>query len=243
MDLNSQVSVPHSDSTKWIGDGGAEARAQSLATINAIADTVYRYLDLPVLAEKAVDVMLKYIPVMSVALFDLEESGEWLHLLAWRGFTPETLQVGSRLPVGGSLTGLTISQKDVLATYDLAHNDQIEPRVKQALLAQGLTGCISVPLLVQGQAIGAANLIFQETHRLTILERETLLAIGKTIGLAMRNAQHVNRIEEEIRERRRVEAELLRYREHLEELVTARTDDLEDANAQLVALIAERAAN
>src|SRR5258708_17776306 len=147
MDLNSQVSVPHSDPTKWIGDGSAEAKAQSLATINAIADTVYRYLDLRILAEKAVDVMLEYIPVMSVALFDLEDSGEWLHLLAWRGFSAETLQVGSRLPVHGSLTGLTISQKDVLATYDLAHNDQLEPRVKQALLAQRLTGCISVPLL------------------------------------------------------------------------------------------------
>src|SRR5258708_24294317 len=243
MNPNNQVNEVKSDATNWIGDGGAEARALSLATINAIADTVYRYLDLSVLAEKAVDVMLKYIPVMSVALFDLEESGEWLHLLAWRGFTAETLQVGSRLPVGGSLTGLTILQKDVIATYDLAHNDQIEPRVQQALLAQGLTGCISVPLLVQGQAIGAANLIFRETHHLTPLERETLLAIGKTIGLAMSNAQHVNRIETEIRERRQVEAELRRYREHLEELVAARTADLEDANDQLVTLIAEREAN
>lgn len=243
MKSETELSKINSDQTKWIGDDSAEARAQSLATVNAIADTVYRYLDLHILVEKAVDVMLQYIPVMSVALFDLEESGQWFNLLAWRGFTAETLQVGSRLPVNGSLTGLTISQKDVIATYDLAHNDQLEPRVKQALLAQGLTGCISVPLLFQEQAIGAANLIFRETHHLTPLERETLLAIGKTIGLAMSNARHVNRIESEIRERRQVEAELRRYREHLEELVAARTADLEDANDQLVTLIAERAAN
>jgi len=91
----------------------------------------------------------------------------WLYLVAWRGFTPETLKVGSRLPVGGSLTGLTVSRRDIVTTYDLAHNDQLEPRVKQALLAQGLTGCISVPFLFQEQTIGASNLIFQETHRLT----------------------------------------------------------------------------
>src|SRR6266436_8493243 len=53
----------------------------------------------------------------------------WLYLVAWRGFTPETLKVGSRLPVGGSLTGLTVSRRDIVTTYDLAHNDQLEPRV------------------------------------------------------------------------------------------------------------------
>jgi signal transduction histidine kinase len=231
---------PFGTTAAWIHDNGPEARAQSLATINAIADTVYRYLDIHALVEKAVDVMIEYIPVTSVALLSLDDSGEWLDLVAWRGFSAETLQVGSRLPISGSLTGLTISQEDIVATYDLASNDQLEPRVKQALVAQGLTGCISVPLLFQAHAIGAANLIFDETHRLTPLERETLLAIGKTIGLAMANAQHVNRIENEIRERRRIEAELWDHQEHLEELVAARTADLEDANAQLLELIAER---
>jgi signal transduction histidine kinase len=243
MTLKTQLTDPYSDTKTWIDDGDPDAKAQSLATINAIADTVYRYLDFHTLVEKAVDVILEYIPVTSVALFRLEEAGQWLDLVAWRGFTTETLEVGSRLPVSGSLTGLTISQMDIIPIYDLAQNNQLEPRVKQALLAQGLTGCISIPLLFQERAIGAANLIFQETHRLTVLERETLLAIGKTIGLAMVNAQHVNRIETEVRERRRAEAELQRYREHLEELVEARTAELEDANAQLVELIAERTAN
>jgi len=216
-------------STAWMSSDGPEARAQSLATINAIADTVYRFLDPRALVENAVDVIIQYIPVTSVALLLLDVAGESLDLVAWRGFTAETLQVGSRLPVDGSLTGLTVTAGDIITNYDIAHSNALEPRVKQALLAQGLTGCISVPLLFQGRALGAANLIFQETHHLTLLERETLMAIGKTIGLALANAQHVARIESEIQERRRVEAELLRYREHLEELVAARTAALEIA--------------
>src|SRR3954469_6348322 len=126
----------------WMPDEGLEAKAQSLATINAIADTVYRFLDFQTLVEKAVDVMVEYIPVTSVALFTLDAAGEWLDLVAWRGFTAETLQVGSRLPVKGSLTGLTITQQDIITNYDIASSDALEPRVKQALLAQGLTGCI-----------------------------------------------------------------------------------------------------
>jgi signal transduction histidine kinase len=214
-------------------DDSPESRAQSLATINAIADTVYRYRDPNALVEKAVDVIIQYIPVTSVALLLLAPGGESLDLVAWRGFTSETLQVGSRLPIHGSLTGLTVTHCEIITDYDIAHSEALEPRVQRALLAQGLTGCISVPLLFQEHAIGAANLIFHESQRLTRLQRETLMAIGKTIGLAVANAQHVARIEAEIQERRRVEAELVSYREHLEELVAARTADLEDANGLL----------
>ncbi len=228
----------------WMPEDTLEARAQSLATVNAIADTVYRFLDLQTLVEKAVDVIVKYVPVTSVALFTLDRTGEWLDLVAWRGFNEATLQVGSRLPITASLTGLTVRQQIVIATYDIAHSESLEPRVKAALLAQGLTGCISVPLLSESRAVGAANLIFGETHRLTPLESDTLLAVGKTIGLAIANAQHVNRIETEIAERRKVESELRTYKDHLEEMVAARVVDLKLANAQLaVAQARAEAAN
>ena len=77
------------------------ARAGSLITINAIADTVYRYLDLMTLVDHAADVILEYIPVESVVLFILDETGQWLDAVASRGFDAETLKVGSRLPVNG----------------------------------------------------------------------------------------------------------------------------------------------
>ncbi|MHB8626375.1 MAG: ATP-binding protein [Aggregatilineales bacterium] len=223
----------------WMSDSDLEARAGSLATINAIADTVYRYLDFKTLVEHAADVVLEYIPVNSVVIFTLDDSGQWLDAVASRGFDEETLNIGSRLPVHGSATGITVTQKDVVTDYEMVQNDQMEPHVKQALLERGLTGFISVPLLFHERAVGAVNLIFQKTHTLTSLERDTLLAVGKTIGLAIVNAQYVNRIEAEIRERRRVEEELRRYQEHLEELVAGRTTELKDANEQLRTLVAE----
>ena len=56
----------------WLSDHDLEARAGSLATINAIADTVYRYLDFTMLVEHAADVILEYIPVYSFLLFILD---------------------------------------------------------------------------------------------------------------------------------------------------------------------------
>lgn len=213
----------------WVSKSEIEAKAGSLATINAIADTVYRYLDIKALVEHAVDVILEYIPVNAVALFILDDTATWLDIAAWRGFSEDSIRVGSRLPVNDSMTGATITQKTIVTEYDMVENNRVEPNVKQALLRQGLTGFISVPMLFQGQAVGAINLMFQETHQLTPLERDTLLSVGKTIGLAIVNAQHVSRIETEIHERRRVEEELRHYQEHLEELVASRTAALEQA--------------
>ncbi len=231
--------APNALRETWNSADDLAARAGSLATINAIADTVYRYLDIKSLAEHAVAVILEYIPVSSVALFTLEDNSEWLHIEAWRGFTEETLRRGSRLPVKASLTGITVTRKDIVTDYEMAQSESLEPAVKQALLKQGLTGVISVPLLFQEQSVGAVNLIFHETHKLTPLERETLLSIGKTIGLALVNAQHVTRIEAEIQQRRKAEEALRRYQEHLEDLVKARTAELEATNAQLRDTIAD----
>src|SRR5947209_5246359 len=67
------------------------------------------------------------------------------------------------------------------ATYDLAHNDQLEPRVKQALLAQGLTGCISVPLLFQGQLV---SLIAERE-----VNEQTLRSINEKLLAAQQRAE------------------------------------------------------
>ncbi|HLY28211.1 MAG TPA: ATP-binding protein, partial [Aggregatilineales bacterium] len=223
----------------WMSDSDLEARAGSLAVVNAIADTVYHYLDFHLLVEHARDVILEYIPVNMLTMFIIDDAHEYLDLVAWHGVADETFQVGRHLPINGSLTGITVTTKEVVTDYDVTDNNTVEPNVKKALLKQGLRGVISVPLLCQEQAVGAVNLIFNETHKLTSLERETLLSVGKTIGLAMVNAKHVSQIEAEITERRRIEEELRRYQEHLEELVQARTAELEDANEQLRALVAE----
>src|SRR5215203_2011218 len=98
---NELANDPQPVNNRWMSGSDLEARASSLSTINAIADTVYRFLDLNTLVEHAVDVILEYIPVSSVALFTLDVSGKWLNMAAWRGFTEDTVKVGSRLPLTG----------------------------------------------------------------------------------------------------------------------------------------------
>jgi diguanylate cyclase (GGDEF)-like protein/PAS domain S-box-containing protein len=104
---------------------------------------------------------------------------------------------------------------EIVISENMTNDDRIEPSVKQGLLKQGVKGIISVPLLFQDRVLGVITLVFKEKiPALTDFERETLLNIGKTIGLAMANAQHVAQITAEISERKRTEELLQREREN-----------------------------
>jgi PAS domain S-box-containing protein len=185
-----------------------ELRVQSeaLAAINGIADTVYRSLDIQGVAERAVGAVAAYAHDAAVAVFEVDQAAGMLRLLAGRGFSQETLQAGAILPIEGSLTGLVVRRGEIVTSEDLVQDQRLEPTVQRALAAQGLRSVVAVPLLFQEQVLGVMNLIFQTVRVLGARERETLLSIGKTIGLAMANAKHVSRMQAEEDTRKRAEA-------------------------------------
>jgi len=85
----------------------------------------------------------------------------------------------------------------------------------------------SVPAVRANDEIGKLSEAF---HYMTVQLRQTLE------GLEQRN----QRLSEEIAERRRVEEELRKHRDHLEEMVKVRTSDLTESNRQLQQEILER---
>ena len=192
-----------------------EARAESLAVINRVADTVYQALDHESVLQQAIDAIATYTAAPSLALFLLDDAGQVLNLLATKGIDEESMQIGSQLPLEGSLSGLTIKLKDIIISNDMEHDDRLEPSVKKKLLAQGLKNAVSLPILFHEEVLGVVNLIFEEAPTFTQQERETLLSIGKTIGLAISNAQYVAQIQTEIEERQQAEGALRKSRENL----------------------------
>jgi PAS domain S-box-containing protein len=170
-------------------------KADSLATINAIANSLHRAPDYQTVTERAVEAIVEFAEAPSVALFSLDQPANQLTMLAGHGFSEKTLAVGSTLPVKGSLSGITIAQKKVVTSDDILHDDRVAPGVREALSEQGLQNVVSLPLLFQAEVLGVVNLIYIEEQVLTEQDRETLLAIGRTIGLAMVNAQRLDSIQ------------------------------------------------
>lgn len=167
---------------------------QDLSTINAIANSLHRATDLQTVIDKATEAVVRYTLAPSVAFFLLDETGQKLVLIAAHGFSDETLKAGAVLPLKGSLSGITVAKKAVIASDEIIHDERVEPTVRQALLDQGLHNVISLPLLFQDDVLGVINLIFSESQTLTRQFEETLLTIGKTIGLAIVNARRLENI-------------------------------------------------
>jgi diguanylate cyclase (GGDEF)-like protein/PAS domain S-box-containing protein len=157
--------------------------------------------------------MMNYGRSPYVGIFALNEEARCLEALYSRGFSEDVRRELTRLPLNEGPNGLTIARQEIVTINDITHDDLVGPGVKQGLLKQGFQGIISVPLLFQDRVLGVINLFFKgQTPVLTDLEQKTLMNIGKTIGLAMANAQYVAQIKAEITERKGAEELLQRER-------------------------------
>lgn len=186
----------------------------SLSTINTIADSVHRSPNYETFIERATDAIVQYTQAPSVAFFILKQ--DHLEMASSHGFSSSTLAVGSTLPIKGSLSGLTIKEKAVVTSEDVLNDERIEPNVRKALLEQGLHNVVSFPLLFQNEVMGVINLIYAQERTYSPDEKKTLLTIGRTIGLALVNAQRLaNIIQHEAQTQQRLEVR--------QSLISART--------------------
>ncbi len=178
----------------------------SLNTVHAIAETLHNAPDFQTLATQATEAIAKFTNAPSAALFLLDKAAGALQISASLGFSAGALKVGSTLPLEGSLSGITVAEKQVITSDDISNDDRLEPKVREALVQQGVKKVVSFPLIFQEQALGVVNLNFNEAVPYSEEDKEALLTIGKTIGLAIINARRLGDIQQnEERTRRRLE--------------------------------------
>ena len=202
-----------------------QQKNNSLAAINSIADRVYGSLDIQTVAREAVDsVMNHYTNSPCVAFFLWDEDAQCLVLRHSRGFDEAAVKVSERLPLKGSLSGVTVARKDVIISEDMAHDKRLEPNVKEQLLRLGFQSAISVPFLFQQKVLGVMNFLFKTLPGVDSEEHATLLAIGKTIGLAVANAMYVAKLETEKHEHQLAESALRESEQRFRKVVENAAD-------------------
>jgi diguanylate cyclase (GGDEF)-like protein/PAS domain S-box-containing protein len=199
-----------------------QAKKDSLELLNTIADRAYGSLDLQTVAEQAVASMMNYGQSPYVGIFSLNEESRCLDALYSIGLSDEIRREITRLPLTEGHNGFAIARKVIVAIDEITQDDLVEGAVKKALIDEGFKSIISVPLLFQDRVLGVIDLFFKEkTPVLTDLEQKTLLNIGKTIGLAIANAQYVAQIKAESMERKHAEQALRESETRLRKLFEA----------------------
>ncbi len=170
-------------------------RHESLQAVAELGDRLQRTLDEHAIAWETVATLVRLSRQPVVAAYLLEEDGATLRLVAHHGFTAAAVGAGTTLPVGGSLTGVAIRTLEPCSSDDLVSDPRLHPDVRQHLLADDLQAVISVPLVFEGRALGAVNLVYRDRDELLREDRDLLRTVGRTVALALVNARHVARLE------------------------------------------------
>lgn len=191
-----------------ISQAELKAQTEALVLINAIADTLYRTLNFAAVVERAVNALVTYARFEAVGIFALNHNEGVLELLASRNFSPAMIKVGEKMPLQGSLGGEAVRQRELVTSVDLWQDERVTESIRETVSQHHLRAAICLPILYQTEVLGTVHLLSATLPTLTPLNGKTLMAIGRTIGLAMSNARYVNQIEAQVRERQKVEAAL-----------------------------------
>jgi diguanylate cyclase (GGDEF)-like protein len=138
----------------------------------------------------------------------------------------------AEMSTADTLATTTLNVDDVLGLYRMRETRQpiVVPNVTQdptwvysRAEHQWIQSYIGAPIIVRAQVIGFLNAMSATPNLYNAMHAERLQAFAHHAATAIENARLYRQAQDEIAERIKVEEELRRHRDHLEELVQERT--------------------
>lgn len=171
------------------------AQNESLKVINQLSSCLHGTLEADAIVRLTLDALKSYsrISVFGIFLFDAEQ--RHLSLAASHGFDDCMARDGGVLPLSGSLSGMALSQGQLVVSADVGLDGRLEPRVRRILLDRNVVGAAVIPLLHAGRPLGSINLLYAQRPDLGEHDIDTFKAIGRTVSLALANATQFHELE------------------------------------------------
>ena len=168
---------------------------ENLRLLNQLSHRLHGLLEINDILHETVQALLGLSNTPNIAIYLINPEDEsQLMLAASHGFPPELTRLGRSLPRQGSLSGLALSQAQLLETKDIADDMRLYPSIKQGLTAMGAHSAIVIPIFYQTRPLGSINLIYNYVYEFGLTEKETLVSLGNTVALAIANAQHIKNL-------------------------------------------------
>lgn len=170
-------------------------RNESLRLINELSTRLHDSHDVESITEETIDILNSIDPPPRIALYLLDQSSKQLQLANASRLDKDTILAGTDLPLEGSLSGLALSQRQLLFSPDISTDDRLEPMMKDILIDRGIKAGVVIPMIINNQPIGTINMVFTESPAFSEVERETLTGVGRTVALAINNARQLDDLE------------------------------------------------
>jgi PAS domain S-box-containing protein len=161
-------------------------RTKDLETIYNITLVASQSGDLNKALEWALDQALPVLNGVAGMVFFLDESGEWVDLVAQRGVPSTALDRVSHRPVSDTLAGWVIKHDAPLLIPDLT-KDQRAEAMRHAL--PHVYSYLGVPMHAHGRTVGTLVVVASVLHEFSIDEITLMGSIADHLGLALENAR------------------------------------------------------
>jgi len=175
-------------------------RAEELAALNTITETVSRSLDLDTILDDALNKVFEVIDADAGGIYLLDERAEELTLTTYRGLSESFSQRMRRLKVGEGAIGQTAQSVRPVLVDSLSVDDQLLAEVERVALEEGIRSRVNVPLSTRGRVHGVLSIARHREQPFTSREVELLTAIGNQIAVAIENAQLYEKATERMKE-------------------------------------------
>ncbi len=165
--------------------GSAESVGWDIPTILEEANRIASMTSLGDLLEQMLDLMIRITGATSGTLYLLDPDAHELVFMVVRGSAADQSLKGNRIPENTGIVGAAILQRLPIVIEDLARDPRWYRQFDPELMRR-LHNAITLPLLMQGKAIGAVqifNFVHAELQLLQILGSRMASEVDKTLLL------------------------------------------------------------
>lgn len=136
-------------------------------------------------AELALEIILAETTTTSGTVHLIPRGGQMMELLAARDIPPVVLEKVRVIPIGKGMAGVAVEKRQPVTTCNLQQDDA-GGIIRQGARATGAQGALAVPVIVDGEAIGALGVATRDPRDFTRAEIDAIMAIASVLGTALR---------------------------------------------------------
>ncbi|MFN4289919.1 MAG: EAL domain-containing protein [Permianibacter sp.] len=170
-------------------------RNESLRLINQLSTQLHDSVDVSRILAITSDALRQLLPTPHVLICLQESAQAPLRIAASEGFAAAFFANGEPSPLAMQLLASKAPAHGLWVGEDLAALSSLSPALRARLQADGIRAGVIIPLLYRDLSLGCIGLWYPNVRQFSEIERDSFVAIGNTVALAIASARHVDGLE------------------------------------------------